>query len=78
MSEHTDRVVVLLLIISFAFGLVLGCVGLGIGLVFATLQQAIGLGILSIGFGALYGMSWGARRILKALIETMKEMEAKS
>lgn len=75
-SERTDRIVVLLLIISFAFGVFVGCVGLGFGLIFATIQQAIGIALLAVGFGALYGVSFGATRILRAIVKTMKQMES--
>jgi len=75
MAERSDQVFVVFLMICVSFGLVFGCFGFGLGLLFLPLQKAIGAFILSIGFGTLYAMTREAKRIIRALLETLKEME---
>jgi hypothetical protein len=75
MTLKTDQVVGVFIVICVAFGLLIGCVGLGAGLIFLSVSQAVGVGILSVGCGSLFGMVFGGKRIMRALIETLKEME---
>lgn len=39
-------------------------------------DQVVGVGILSVGCGSLFGMVFGAKRIMRALIETLKETKS--
>lgn len=78
MSSGADRVqqiAVVFIAICVAFGLLVGCVGLGVGLIFLTVPQAIGTGLLAVGAGALFGMLFGGKRIMRPLIKELKEME---
>jgi hypothetical protein len=74
----TDQIIGVFVVICFSFGLVIGCVGLGAALIFLSVAQAFGVGILSAGCGALFGLVFGGKRIMRALVETLKEMEVKT
>lgn len=78
MKEGTSHVITMFLVICFAFGVMVGLAGLGIGLIFLNVSQGVGLGIVCFGGGALLGATFGAKRIMRALIETYKEMESKN
>ena len=75
-TRKVDDVIFSLVVICVAIGLLVGFAGLGVGLVFLSLPQAVGVGILSAGCGALYGLTFGARRLLRALVEVLKEMKS--
>lgn len=76
MKVTSDRVVGAVVILCFAFGIVLGCVGLGGALVVLPVRQSIGVGILSFGAGAVFGMVFGAKRIMRSVIDTCREIQA--
>ena len=74
-ENKTEHVIGVFLLICVAFGFMIGCIGLGAGLVFLNVPQAFGLGILSVGCGSLFGAIFGGKRIMRSMIETLKEME---
>ncbi|WP_184310156.1 hypothetical protein [Aporhodopirellula rubra] len=78
MENKMESVVGVFLLICVAFGSAIGCIGFGVGLIFLSVPQAFGLGILSVGCGALFGAIFGGKRIMRSLIETLKEMEQKA
>ena len=78
MNIKPEQAVNSFIAICTAFGLLAGCVGLGAGLIFLTVAQAIGVGILATGCGALFSMVLGARKIIKAMIKAMDEMGSKA
>jgi phosphate/sulfate permease len=75
MVTKTESMMVVFLLVCFAFGIFLGCIGLGIGLIFFTVQQAFGISILTFGVGAFFGAAFGGRRVLKAIAQTFIDME---
>jgi len=78
MKIEPDKTVVVFFVICFSFGIIFGCVGFGVGLLALTAAQGVGLGILSFGVGAMFSAVFGAKRIMRALIDTIKEMELKN
>lgn len=76
MTQKVESVLTVFIMVCGSFGLFFGCIGLGAGLVFLLVPQAIGVGMLSFGCGSLAGMLFGAHRIMKALIETLDEMKS--
>lgn len=78
MTIDTEKVVGIFLLICFGFGVVVGVAGLGVGLLFLNIQKAIGLGLLACGCGGLLGALFGGKRIMRALIETMNDMQKQS
>lgn len=63
---------------AVCFGVVFGLLGLGLGLVLMDVVRGIGLGILFAGFGALFSVYGGDKKILRAIITTIREMEAEN
>jgi phosphate/sulfate permease len=74
-AVRTDQIVGVFLLVCVAFGLFIGCIGFGFGLIFLSVQQSIGIGILSFGGGGFIGAVFGGKRILKAVVETFTELE---
>jgi phosphate/sulfate permease len=62
---ETEKVYGLFLVTCMFFGAVVGCVG----------TQAFGLAILASGIGAFVGAVFGGKRIFRALVETIREMD---
>ncbi len=75
MKAKPEHVISLLLLTCTVFGLFAAGIGLGAGLIFLNVQQSIGIGLLSFGVGASFSGTFGAKAILKALIQTIREME---
>lgn len=74
-KPDSSDITISFLAICFAFGLFNGFIGLGFGLVFMTVAQAIGLAILCTGFGSLIGVFFGSKMILGALVKSAKEQK---
>ena len=74
--EKRDFAIFWFMVICCLMGVFFASVALGCGLIFLSLQRAIGLAILAFGAGAIYGASVEAKRIVRAVVETIKEMEA--
>mgnify|MGYP003554319529 FL=1 len=77
-KEIESHIVAVFCVVCLFFGCVFGLIGLGVGLIFMGIAQAIGLGILCCGIGAMYSAVFGATNIITALAKTEKEMKADS
>lgn len=73
--RKTSSIVESFINICMSFGIIAGGLGLGIGLLFLTVPQAIGLGLLATSLGTLLTAFVGAKKILHVLIETLDELE---
>jgi len=78
MKPDAGSAVAVFLVVCFAFGAMLGLIGLGIGLVFLTASQGIGIGIITFGCGAFYGAAIGGKRIMRLIMRTMMEIAPES
>lgn len=76
-EQTTATVVAVFLIISGAIGLAIGIFGLGIGLLFLSVSQAIGVALLSTGVGAIAGGCIGCKAILRAIIRACEDLQNK-
>ena len=74
MQVDAGSAMVAFLVACFAFGAMLGLVGLGVGLVFLTASQGVGVGIITFGVGAFYGAAIGGKRIMRLIAKTMTEI----
>lgn len=72
----TESVVRVMFTICLILGALFGLIALGLGLIFLTLQQAVGLALLVTAGGALFGLLYCARRITRNIIETAQAMVA--
>ena len=73
MDVKSNVVIVVFLWMCAFFGVMVGCLGFGLGLLLLTVPQAIGLGILSVPLGALLGMTFGARKLVRVILKSMEE-----
>lgn len=71
--DTKDRAFAWVLVMCCLFGAMFAAIAFGLGMIFLTIQQAIGLAFLSFGLGTFHGATFGAKRIAKAVNETMKE-----
>jgi hypothetical protein len=56
-------------------GACVAAVALGAGLIWLEYKEAFGLAILSFGCGSLYGLTFGARAIARAIKKTFDKRE---
>jgi hypothetical protein len=78
MSEERKEVLFRVLIIIFVIlGAMAGMIGFGIGLIWLSIPQAFGLGIVSFASGTLAWLLLGFTRISKIIMKTMDEMDEK-
>lgn len=75
MARHLDNEVVVrvFLLICCVLGGLIGLLGLGLGLLFLSVPQAFGVGILSAALGSLFAAMYGARPVVRGVIKTIRE-----
>lgn len=74
--ELSDQVLRIFVVVFLAVGIVAGMIGLGAGLVFLTVQQAIGVGLLSASLGAVLGWCLIGGRMLRSVVAATREVVA--
>ncbi len=74
MATERDSVIGWYMMLCTAFGVAVGLIGLGFGLVFLSPLQGFGVGLLSFGIGLAYGFLFSSRRIFRVILITVREM----
>lgn len=74
MEVKVENVLGVFLVVCGGCGLLSGCVGLGFGLMFLAVPQAIGISMLSVGAGAFLAASCGAKWIIRTIGQTIRDM----
>jgi hypothetical protein len=75
-TDELDRDVFLVLyVLALLQGVCVATVALGAGLIWLEYKEAFGLSILGFGCGTLYGLTFGARAIARAIKTTFDKRE---
>lgn len=73
-----DQIILAFILMCLAFGVAASALGFGVGLIFLAVSQAFGVGFVCFGGGALYCMTFGARAVMRAFVESIEEVESKA
>lgn len=73
MEIKTENVIFVVLAVCLFFGITVGFMGLGLGLIFLPITKSIGVGILSSGIGTIFGLQIGGKRLIKSVALAWKE-----